>query len=103
MFSVRVFPAVAPAEMPAKPKERRFGFKFQLVLDILADLDEREEGLPSGLTPAEVEMKMRPELPGRWAKLRPDDPPKLGRDGKAKLPVSRTVMYRAYQEYFKSR
>jgi len=93
MFSVMVFPAVAPADMPARLKERRRP-KFQLVLDILADLAAREE-LPSDLAPAVVERKVKPEFGRRWAKLRPDDD--------SDPPVSRTVIYRAYQEYLKSR
>jgi hypothetical protein len=89
MYFVKVYPAVTPADTPVKPK-RRSTTKFQLVLDILADIDERE-GLPSDLAPAEVERKVLPEFRRRWAKLRPDDD--------TDPPVSRTVIYRAYQEF----
>jgi hypothetical protein len=93
MFFVRVFPAVAPADTPSKAK-RRFGVKFDLVLKILADIDRRG-GLASNLQPAEVQKKVLskvpPEFRRRWEKLGPD--------GRPKPPVSRTQIYRAYQEY----
>jgi hypothetical protein len=60
--------------------------KFDLVLTILADIKPAP-----GLPPAEVEKKVLPVFRGRWAKLKPDD--------KTDPPVSRTTIYRAYQEY----
>jgi hypothetical protein len=100
MYRVKVFPAVTAADTPAESNTKEPPRpKFQLVLEILADI----EGLPSGLSPAEIERKVKPELLRRWAKLRPDDQPKLGRDGKAKPPVERTTINRAYRQFLKAR
>ena len=97
MFFVEVFPTVTPADTPAKAKGRR-RTKFNLVLDLLADIVKRE-GLPCDLEPAEIEredaLKVPPEFRRRWEKLGPD--------GRPKPPVSRTVIYRAYQDYLKAR
>jgi hypothetical protein len=91
MFFVRVFPAVTPADTPSKAKGRP-GIKFDLVLEVLADIDRRE-GLASNLQPAEIEKKVLPGFRPRWAKLRPDDD--------TDPPVSRTLIYRAYQEFLR--
>jgi len=93
MFFVRVFPAVAPK---AKAKGRR-GIKSNLVAEILADIDRRERLAPD-LEPAEIEKKVLPKVPPelrrRWEKL--------GSDGRPKPPVSRKVIYGAYQDYLKA-
>jgi hypothetical protein len=91
MFFVRVFPAITPANTPSKAKGRP-AIKFDLVLEILADIDQRE-GLASNLQPAEIEKKVLPCFRPRWTKLRPDDD--------TDPPVSRTVIYRAYQEFLR--
>jgi hypothetical protein len=90
MSFVRVFPAVAPK---SKAKGRP-GIKFGLVLEILADIKPAP-----GLQPSEIEKKVLPKFQRRWAKLRPGDQAKLGPDGRAKPPVSRRQIYRAYQQY----
>jgi hypothetical protein len=90
MFFVRVFPAIAP-----KTKARgRPADKFDLVLDILGDIDRRS-GLASNLQPAEIERKVLPEFRRRWAELKPDD--------KTEPPVSRRVINRAYQKFLGDR
>ena len=91
MYFVRVFPAVTVADMPAKAKGRP-AIKFDLVLEILADIGQRE-GLASNLQPAEIEKKVLPCFRPRWAKLRPDDD--------TDPPVSRTLINRAYQEFLR--
>jgi hypothetical protein len=93
MYFVRVFPAVTPADTSPEPKT-----KSDVVLDILIDADESDEGLPSGLTPVQIWGKVLPEFRRRWKKLRPDEQPKLGHD-----PVERTQVNRVYQNYLKSR
>jgi hypothetical protein len=96
LFFVRVFPGT-PADTSAKPKGRP-RTKFDLALEILADIDQRE-GLASNLQPAEIEKKVRLKVPRefrrRWAKLGPD--------GQTKPPMSRTVIYRAYQQFLRDR
>ena len=94
MFFVRVFPVVAPK---AQAKGRR-GIKYDLVVGILADID-RDEGLKSDLQPHEIEKKVVPKVPPdlrqRWEKPGPR--------GRPKPPVSRKVIYGAYQDYLKAR
>ena len=89
MFFVRVFPAVTPK---SKAKRRRAD-KFDLVLDILGNIDRRS-GLASNLQPAEIEKKVLPEF-RRRAKLKSDDG--------TESPVSRRHIYRAYQKFLGDR
>ena len=74
----------------AGKSQRRPAIKFDLVLKILADIDQRE-GLASNLQPAEIEKKVLPRFRPLWAKLRSDDD--------TDPPASRTLINRAYQEF----
>jgi hypothetical protein len=78
-------PTATPADTPSKAR-RRSGIKFDLLLEILADIKP-----PPGLQPAEIERKVLPEFHRRWAKL--------GHDGDTGGSVSRRHIYRAYQEF----
>jgi hypothetical protein len=84
---------------PKPPRRKRTAKKYDAVLEILADIDQ-SEGLPSDLTPAEIEkkvlFKMPSELRRRWEKRGPDD--RL-----IKKAVSRKVINEAYQDYLKVR
>jgi hypothetical protein len=83
---------------PKPPRRKQALKKYVVVLEILADIDQ-SEGLPSDFAPAEIQMKVLskvpPELRRRWEKLGPN--------GRTKPAVSRTVIYRAYQEYLETR
>ena len=104
MFSVRVFPAAAPADTPPEPKARKSPTKRDVLLEILAGFDKPEGGgLKPDLEPAQIERKVSFKFCTRWAELRPDDQPKLGRNGKPKPPVSRREIYRAYHAYLETR
>ena len=101
MYYVKVFPpatAANPAPEPKTRRRKRAGKKYNKVLEILADIDQGE-GLPSDLTPAEIERKVLhkvpPDLRQRWGKVGPD--------GRLKPPISRKVINRAYQDYLKAR
>jgi hypothetical protein len=115
MHSVRVFPAIAAANPPPEPnalapalpttavavtgRRKRAARKHDVVLEILANID-RDEGLSSDLTPAEIENKVLLKLPRglyrRWLVRRPD-----GR--LPKKPISRKVINEAYQEFLRRR
>jgi hypothetical protein len=82
---------VASVERRGKVKAKAKGRpKFDLVLNILVDIKP-----PPGLAPAEIAKKVLakvpPELRRRWEKVGPD--------GQPKPPLSRRLIYRAYQNY----
>jgi hypothetical protein len=96
--------AQAAQQVPAKPKggrkakaraKGRPSVKSDLVLDILAGIDQSDEGLASNLPPAVIEQKVLPLFRPRWAKLRPDDD--------TDPPVSRKVINEAYKKYLGTR
>lgn len=80
----------AQAAQPVRPKKPKGGRKFNLVLEILADIKPA-----SGLEPAEIEKKVLPKFRVRWATLKPDD--------KTDPPVSRKVINGAYQIFVGAR
>jgi hypothetical protein len=82
---------VASVEGRGKVKAKAKGRpKFDLVLNILVDIKP-----PPSLAPAEIAKKVLakvpPELRRRWEKVGPD--------GQPKPPLSRRLIYRAYQNY----
>jgi hypothetical protein len=97
--AVRSGHAVGHAPKPKPPRRKRTAKKYDVVLAILADIDQ-SEGLPSDLTPAEIEkkvlFKMPPELRRRWEKRGPDG-------NLITKAVSRKVINGAYQDYLKTR
>jgi hypothetical protein len=114
MYAVRVFPELAESDellvvsgtalaeghggaaFAGRAWRKRPSVKSALVAEILADFDKPERGgLAPDLEPAEIEKKVLREFRKRWAERNPED--------KTERPVSRTVIFRAYQEYIAAR
>jgi hypothetical protein len=102
MNFVRVYPAVTvadPAPEPKTSRRKRAAKKYDVVLEILADIDQ-SEGLASDLQPADIEKKVLPRVPPalrqEWEERGPD-----GR--LIKQSVSRKVINEAYREFLRRR